>query len=143
MQHPDKSAALATDLLGSLLLDLLLNTPNEANTHLRGGLLNACPCSAYAGYVQELNMHASMYNALTSSLNWRDQVGGQLSGADGAARQQQLQQAGFTKEATLVGRMLQRDFEKSGVHMDSRQQQQLADVTMHVHDAGARFGVHS
>ena len=84
-----------------------------------------------------------MYNALVGALQHRDQLAGRAAGSGPEAQQcqKQLQDAGFTEEATLVGRMLQRDFERNGVHLDSNKQQQLADLNMRMHNAGTAHGV--
>ncbi len=62
-------------------------------------------------YVQQLNTHFGLYSALARSLKEQQAAtaaaGGQAAAAAAAAAQ------GWTPEAVLVGRMLQRDFERS------------------------------
>lgn len=57
------------------------------------------------GYVQQLNTHYGLYSALARALREQQAVAA-AGGAAAAAAQ------GWTPEALLVGRMLQRDFER-------------------------------
>lgn len=61
-------------------------------------------------YVQQLNVHFGLYSALARAL--REQQAAAAAAAGPAAAAAAAAAQGWTPEAVLVGRMLQRDFER-------------------------------
>lgn len=87
-------------------------------------------CIDLGGYVQQLNTHYGIYSALATALREQQQQAGAAAAAGGGgnggasaaaaaggAGVRAAGDEGWTPEALLVGRMLQRDFERYGVHL--------------------------
>ena len=90
-------------------------------------------------------MHAGLHSTLVRAMAWRDQIASSASASGGRSeqvqqQQRQLAEAGFTEEATLVGRALLQDFARFGVHLHKEQQERLMAVTLDLHQASASFG---
>lgn len=76
-------------------------------------------CMEMGAYVQQLNVHFGLYSALARAL--REQQAAAAAAAGPAAAAAAAAAQGWTPEAVLVGRMLQRDFERCGrVQQQSR-----------------------
>ncbi|KAK9820224.1 hypothetical protein WJX72_007664 [[Myrmecia] bisecta] len=100
-----------------------------------------------AGYVQHLNTHSGLYTSLVQSLKHHQRhvehahsagvAPDEAANRGGAASTSAPAVEGYTREALRVGRALQRDFERCGVHLDGPQRQRLATLT----DTAQRLGM--
>jgi mitochondrial intermediate peptidase len=79
------------------------------------------------GYVHELNTHYGLYTALMHALRvWdREQAAGSSGQVTRSSSKPVGNAGGFSEETVLVGRMLQRDFERYGVHLDGQRRDRM------------------
>ena len=125
-------------------------------------------CVELSGYVQELNTHYSLYTALVRALQHheaaaaaaaapsaRGEAGGGAAAAatgargaeGGAAAEGTAPAAGaagaaggaWSEEEVLVGRMLQRDFERYGVHLSGSQRDRMTHLVHRGQALGMQF----
>lgn len=87
----------------------------------------------FAGFIHELNNSGSLYTALVRTLDHHEKIQELHSSATGAACEGI---AGFTREAILVGRLLRRDFEVSGIHLGPKEQEAVTSLTASIHQTG-------
>ena len=92
--------------------------------------------------MHELNNNKGLYDALVQALDHHDRLQSHshasTSSAHGgqSAAQAPLPLEGYTREALLVGKLLRRDFEKAGIHLDDRHRQEVAELTARIHQTG-------
>ncbi|PRW32540.1 putative mitochondrial intermediate mitochondrial [Chlorella sorokiniana] len=93
-------------------------------------------CMEMGAYVQQLNVHFGLYSALARAL--REQQAAAAAAVGPAAAAAAAAQ-GWTPEAVLVGRMLQRDFERYGVHLQGEAQDRMNSLMERSQELGMRF----
>ena len=74
-----------------------------------------------------------MYDALVGALNRHDTIAERNLSAEVVSGRDS---EGFTQEAVLVGRLLRRDFEISGIHLEPKEQQDVTRLTAGIHQTG-------
>ncbi|KAL4855723.1 Mitochondrial intermediate peptidase [Chlorella vulgaris] len=116
-------------------------------------------CVELSGYVHELNTNYGLYSALARALRQHDTAAAASTGAERHASAAGVLAASFTSaageraaevseaaaaggwdaEALLVGRMLKRDFERFGVHLDGEKRDRMTLLTHRSQALGMQF----
>ena len=92
----------------------------------------------FAGFIHELNNDTGLYNALVKSLQHHDRLHSQYQASTSNAGESPTLE-GYTREALLVGKLLRRDFEMAGIHLDAAKQQKITELNTSIRHVGFRI----
>lgn len=96
-------------------------------------------CHFAAGFIHELNNNKGLYSALLRALDRHEALTKTTYLHSGKTETSPAE--GFTREAVVVGKLLKRDFEMAGIHLEAHKQEEFTQLTASIHQTGFSIGL--